>query len=231
VGSLGDAAAFSFCQDKIISTGGEGGMLTTNDEAVWKRAWSYKDHGKGWDTVYHREHPEVFRWLHDSLGTNWRMTEMQAAIGRVQLRRLPEWVSRRQHHAALLAARLGQHPLIRLSLPPAHVSHSCYKFYAFVRPERLRGDWTRDRIIRELQAEGIPCGSGSCAEIYLEQGIRQAGLAPAEPCAVSRQLGATSLMFPVHPTLQEEHIAEMARAVHQILDRAIANAEQRREAA
>src|SRR5690606_31611341 len=151
VGSLGDAAAFSFCQDKIITTGGEGGMVTMNDEAVWKRAWSYKDHGKGWDTVYHTEHPGVFRWLHDSLGTNWRLTELQAAIGRIQLQRLPEWTTARQSNAATLVAILGRHRLLRIALPPSHVKHAFYKFYAFVKPELLSRGWTRDRIVQVLQ--------------------------------------------------------------------------------
>lgn len=231
VGSLGDAAAFSFCQDKIITTGGEGGMVTTSDAAIWKRAWSYKDHGKGWDTVYRTEHPGVFRWLHDSLGTNWRMTEMQAAIGRIQLRRLSEWVEARQRHAAALANLLEPHRLVRLARPPAHVSHACYKFYAFLRPERLAADWSRDRIVEELQAEGVPCGCGSCAEIYLEEGIRRAGLAPEKPCGVARELGATSLMFPVHPTLTDEHMTRMGRSVLRVLNRALAAAAPRRAAA
>ncbi|MGD9854128.1 MAG: DegT/DnrJ/EryC1/StrS family aminotransferase [Planctomycetaceae bacterium] len=231
VGSWGDAAAFSFCQDKIITTGGEGGMVTTNDQAVWKRAWSYKDHGKGWDTVYRTEHSGIFRWLHDSLGTNWRMTEMQGAIGCIQLRRLPEWVETRRRHAAALETILGQHRLVRLSLPPAHMSHACYKFYAYLRPELLSAGWTRDRIVEELQAEGIPCGCGSCAEIYLEQGIRQAGLAPSKPCIIARQLGATSLMFPVHPTLRDEHVTRMGQSVLGVLDRAVSDSQSRRAAA
>ncbi len=231
VGSLGDAAAFSFCQDKIISTGGEGGMLTTNDDAVWKRAWGYKDHGKGWDSVYKKEHTGVFRWLHDSLGTNWRMTEIEGAIGRIQLRRLPEWSEMRRRHAARLTEMLGQHRLVRLASPPPHVSHACYKFYAYLRPELLPGGWTRNRIVQTLQAEGIPCGCGSCAEIYLEQGIQQAGLAPEKPCFVARQLGATSLMFPVHPTLQDEHVIRMGEAVLRVLDDVVADTQQRLKAA
>ena len=84
VGSLGDVAAWSFCQDKIMTTGGEGGMVTTNDQGLWSVMWSFKDHGKSWEAVYERDHPPGFRWVHDSFGTNWRMTEMQAAIGRIR---------------------------------------------------------------------------------------------------------------------------------------------------
>ena len=86
VGSIGHIGCWSFCQDKIMTTGGEGGMVTTNDESLWRKMWAYKDHGKSYEAVYEREHPEGFRWLHESFGTNWRMTEMQAVIGRIQLK-------------------------------------------------------------------------------------------------------------------------------------------------
>ena len=89
IGSLGDVAAFSFCQDKIMTTAGEGGMVTTNSDELWNTMWSLKDHGKSYDAVYHREHAPGFRWLHESFGTNWRLTEIQSAIGRLQLRKLP----------------------------------------------------------------------------------------------------------------------------------------------
>jgi dTDP-4-amino-4,6-dideoxygalactose transaminase len=89
VGSIGHIGAWSFCQDKIMTTGGEGGMVTTNDRELWSKMWSFKDHGKSWEAVYEREHAPGFRWLHESFGTNWRMMEVQAVIGRIQLRRMP----------------------------------------------------------------------------------------------------------------------------------------------
>jgi dTDP-4-amino-4,6-dideoxygalactose transaminase len=218
VGSLGDAAAFSFCTDKIISTGGEGGMLTLSDEAAWKRAWSYKDHGKGWDTVYNSEHPGVFRWLHDSLGSNWRLPEVASAIGRIQLRRLPWWVAARQQHAATLRATLSQHPAVCIPQPAEHSVHSYYKFYTYLTPAALAEGVTRDDVVRRLQAEGVPAGCGSCSEIYLERAIQDAGLAPAKPCLAARRLGETSLMLVVHPTLSTEDVAWMGRTVRSVLD-------------
>ena len=83
VGSLGHIGAWSFCQDKIMTTGGEGGMVTTNDRALWSRVWSLKDHGKNLEAVHERAHSPGFRWVHDSFGSNWRMLEVQAAIGRI----------------------------------------------------------------------------------------------------------------------------------------------------
>jgi sugar O-acyltransferase (sialic acid O-acetyltransferase NeuD family) len=213
VGSLGDVAAFSFCQDKIITTGGEGGMLTTNDESLWKRAWSFKDHGKSWDAVHHREHSGVFKWLHESFGSNYRMTEMQAAIGRVALRKLPAWIDQRRKNAELLTESFAVIPALRLTLPPATIGHGYYKYYAFVRPERLLGGWDRDRIVRALQKQGVPCGSGSCSEIYLEMAFQHAQLGPSQRLPVAQELGDNSLMFLVHPTLSHEAIQATCNAV------------------
>lgn len=216
VGSIGHVTAWSFCQDKIMTTGGEGGMLTTNDPAIWEKAWSYKDHGKSWNAVYNQQHSPGFRWVHESFGTNWRLTEMQSAIGRIQLTRLPAWVSRRRQNARVLDEYLSQSPAIRVPEVPADVGHAYYKYYAFVRPEHLAVGWSRDRIMQAIQAEGVPCFVGSCSEVYLEKAFQTAGLTPAERLPVARELGETSLMFPVHPTLELEHmhrIGEVAQSV------------------
>lgn len=217
VGGFGEIAAFSFCQDKIMTTGGEGGMLVTDDEALWRDAWAYKDHGKSYDAVYHLEHPPGFRWLHETFGTNWRLTEMQAAIGRVQLRKLPQWLERRRRNATILTAYLRNLPALRVTEPPEHIGHAYYKYYAFVRPERLADGWSRDRIIAAITAEGVPCFSGSCSEIYLEKAFEVDGLRPAERLPVARELGATSLMFLVHPTLTDADMERTAQLVEGVL--------------
>lgn len=231
VGSFGDMAAFSFCTDKIMTTGGEGGMLTTSCRSLWEKAWSYKDHGKSWDAVYNRQHPGVFKWLHESFGTNWRLTEMQSAIGRSMLRQLPAFVERRRRNAALLIAGLGQHPALQIPLPSAEIYHSYYKFYAFLRPGALRAGWTRDRVVTALQAEGIPCGSGSCSEIYLERAFERPGHRPPERLPVARQLGDSSLMFVVHPTLGDAEMHDTCRAVKKVLQSAAQPAAPIRKAA
>lgn len=214
VGSIGDVAAFSFCQDKIITTGGEGGLLTTNNNALWKKAWEYKDHGKSFDAVYSRKHAPGFRWLHDSFGTNWRLTEMQAAIGRIQLAKLPKWIAARRRNAAMLTACFKNIPALRLTLPPEEVGHVYYKYYAFVRPELLKRGWDRDRIMNAITAEGIPCFSGSCSEIYLEKAFK--GLRPPQRLPVAKELGETSLMFMVHPTLTRAEMTATCRAVQKV---------------
>ena len=218
VGSMGRAAAFSFCQDKIMTTGGEGGMLLTDDEALWEKAWAFKDHGKNYDSVYHREHPPGFRWLHDSFGTNWRMTEMQAAIGRRQLQKLPEWVRLRRRNAEILAGKWAGLAGLRLTPPPAEIYHSYYKYYAFVRPERLKKGWDRDRIMNAVVKEGVPCFSGSCSEIYLEKAFAGNGMRPGARLPVAKELGETSLMFLVHPTLTEADMEAVADAVLKVME-------------
>jgi dTDP-4-amino-4,6-dideoxygalactose transaminase len=204
VGGFGHANIFSFCQDKIITTGGEGGMLTTDDPDLWRLAWEYKDHGKSWKAVYERQHAPGFRWLHESLGSNWRMSEMQSAIGRVQLGKIEGWLARRARNAVILIERLADLAALRVPVPPAHVRHAWYKFYAFVRPEALKPGWSRDRIMAEMSAKGIPCFSGSCSEIYREKAFLDRGLGPKERLPITHELGLTSLMLLVHPTLDDE---------------------------
>jgi dTDP-4-amino-4,6-dideoxygalactose transaminase len=220
VGSFGDVAAFSFCQDKIITTGGEGGLLATNDRGLWQRAWAYKDHGKSYDAVHHRTHPPGFRWLHESFGSNWRLTEMQAAIGRIQLTKLPKWLERRRRNAALLTESFQSQPALRVTQPPPHVGHAYYKYYVFVRPERLMAGWDRDRIMAAVSAESVSCFGGSCSEVYREAAFVRAGMGPNEALPIARVLGETSLMFPVHPTLSDDDMFRTCRVVETVLARA-----------
>lgn len=220
VGAIGHVGAWSFCQDKIMTTGGEGGMVTTNDKDLWNKMWSYKDHGKSYDAVYHREHAPGFRWLHESFGTNWRMMEMQAAIGRIQLKRMADWTARRQAHAAKLAAVLGKFAAIRLVDVPDYIEHAQYKFYAFVRPENLKAGWSRDRIVDELNARKMPAYQGSCSEVYLEKAFDNTPWRPAERLQNAVELGNTSLMFLVHPTITDAEIDFCCRQLEAVLQEA-----------
>ena len=217
VGSIGHVGAWSFCQDKIMTTGGEGGMVTTSDRELWARMWAYKDHGKSWEAVYERAHPPGFRWLHESFGSNWRMTEMQAAIGRIQLRRMADWTAARTRHAQRIWDTCRRHDALRVpELPLDHV-HAHYKCYVQVRPERLADGWSRDRIVSAIQEQGVPCFQGSCSEVYLEKAFDDTGWRPDKPLPVARQLGATSLMFLVHPTLTVEEIERTCAAIDSVM--------------
>ena len=207
VGSIGDAGAYSFCQDKIISTGGEGGMLVTSDEQLWRKAWSYKDHGKCFDAVHTETTRPGFRWLHRSFGTNWRMTEMQAAIGRIQLRRLADWVETRRRHAAKIEAACRETGRLRVPETPDDLRHSYYRFYAFTKGDAAE----RDAILAAIQSHGVPCFSGSCGEIYLEEAF--AGIRPDQPLPNARRLAETSLAWLVDPTLSDSQIEQTCDAI------------------
>jgi dTDP-4-amino-4,6-dideoxygalactose transaminase len=224
VGSFGVFGAFSFCQDKIISTGGEGGLLVTQDESLWSRAWSYKDHGKSYQAAHRRDHPPGFRWLHESFGTNWRMTEFQAAIGRRQLAKLDAWVERRRANALRLHEGLRDISALRIPIPPAHIRHSYYKFYAFVDNARLSPGWTRDRIAGSVTARGVPCFSGSCSEVYLEKAFDKSDSRPAKRLAVASELGESSLMLLVHPTLTRQHMDRACEVMRDVLEEATGGA-------
>jgi dTDP-4-amino-4,6-dideoxygalactose transaminase len=219
VGSLGDVAAFSFCQDKIMTTGGEGGMLTTSDDAVWKCARSFRDHGTSYEAVNHGQNTPGFRWVHESFGTNWRLTEMQSAIGRVLLRKLPHSAGIRRKNASILTRGFSSCSALRVTPPSMEIEHSYYKYYVFLRPERLRKGWDRDRIMEAINAEGIPCFSGICSEIYLEKAFPE-NLRPEKHRPVARELGETSLMFLVHPTLSEKDMVDTCHATEKIMNAA-----------
>jgi dTDP-4-amino-4,6-dideoxygalactose transaminase len=221
VGALGDVAAWSFCQDKIMTTGGEGGMVTTSDRALWSRMWSHKDHGKSWEAVYERSHPPGFRWLHESFGTNWRMTEMQGAIGRVQLEKMSVWHAERLRNAEAIWGAARTLPGLRVPVVPADVEHAAYKCYVFVEPEWLRDGWTRDRVLAEVNAADVPCYAGSCSEVYLEKAFDGTGWRPTERLPVARALGETSLMFLVHPGLTEVEIGKTCDILAQVMRQAV----------
>lgn len=220
VGTIGHIGAWSFCQDKIMTTGGEGGMVTTNDPELWARMWSFKDHGKSWEAVYDRKHPPGFRWVHESFGSNYRMLEMQAAIGLVQLDRMGEWTRRRMEIAEALSQTCARRAGLRVPRVPPDVVHGWYRFYAFVRPERLKAGWDRDRIVSTIVERGVPCYQGSCSEIYLEKAFDGTGWKPQERLPVARELGETSLCFLVHPTLTDAEVAKSCEVIEEVMDEA-----------
>lgn len=212
VGSIGHVGTWSFCQDKIMTTGGEGGMVTTDDQALWSKMWSYKDHGKSWEAVYEREHPRGFRWLHESFGTNWRMTEMQSTIGRIQLKRMPNWHENRLNYANQIWEAASSCSELRVPKVPDCIKHAAYKCYVFVEG----GEERRDEIMSQINSRGVPCFSGSCSEVYLEKAFDNTNYRPKERLPVAKRLGETSLMFLCHPTLTQEEIDLTCQVIKEV---------------
>lgn len=237
VGSIGDIGCWSFCQDKIMSTGGEGGMVTTSNKKLWRYMWAYKDHGKSYDAVYKKDHPKGFRWLHESFGTNWRMTEIQAAIGRIQLGKMSKWTSIRNRNASILADAFknffGDKKLLKVqefkckSCPINNTKeckkvciHAYYKYYVFVQPRALKHGWSRDRIIEEINTLGVQCMQGSCSEVYLESAFNGKEYKPKSRLTNAKKLGETSIMFHVHPTLNIKEMLEMSKIIVSVFRKA-----------
>ena len=206
VGSIGNIGCWSFCQAKIMTTGGEGGMTTTNDKSLWSKMWSYKDHGKSYEAVYERKHPDGFRWVNESFGTNWRMTEMQGVIGRIQLRRMENWRTNRITNANKIWDTAKKCKGLRVPDIPNHIDHAAFKCYVFVKSNELKNKWDRDKIIKEINSLCVPCYSGSCPEVYLEKAFDKTEFRPKERLVNAKELGETSLMFLVHPTLSKDEI-------------------------
>ncbi len=223
VGSLGIAGAWSFCQDKIMTTGGEGGMVTCNDRDLWSRMWSFKDHGKSWEVVNDQSHPPGYRWLHESFGTNWRMTELQAVLGRIQLKRMDGWHNRRRHNAFAIAEHLQplvERGVVRLPLPDDRAQGTqgaYYRLYAYINQSALSGGWSRDRIIAEFNVRGAVVMSGSASEVYRERAFDGTGWRPVAPLPIARELGETSLAFLVHPTLRDDELAKIGSIVAEVI--------------
>ena len=226
VGSIGDIGCWSFCQDKIMTTGGEGGMVTTNNKSLWLKMWEYKDHGKSYEAVYNRKHPEGFKWIHESFGTNWRMTEMQGAIGRIQLNKMAEWTNIRNGNAKILTEKFSKFTekdgIIRIPQLRNEEGfiHAFYKYYVFVQEKNLKNNWTRDRIISEISSKGAPCMHGSCSEVYLEKAFDNTNFRPDERLPVAKQLGETSIVFLVHPTLNKQEMYDIAEIATSVFDKA-----------
>lgn len=217
VGALADIGAWSFCQDKIMTTGGEGGMVTTDNEEYWSKMWSFKDHGKSYEAVHSKNHPPGYRWLHESFGTNWRLTEMQSAIGRWQLTQMPTWAKTRRAYAERIQSCADNLPGLRAPRAPQHMDHAQYKCYVFVEAGALKGGWSRDRIMAAMVDGGVPCYSGSCSEVYREKAFDNTGLRPDKALPNAVQLAEESLMFLVHPTLTDSEIDKTTAVLSDVM--------------
>jgi dTDP-4-amino-4,6-dideoxygalactose transaminase len=206
-GSFGHATALSFCQDKIISTGGEGGATLFKDEAAWDQAWSFKDHGKNRRKVEAPPAGPGFRWLHDSVGTNWRLTGPQAAIGLKQLEKLGDWHCARTRNAGIWARALADVPGLRVPLPGPRFRHAYYRFNFYLRPG---AEEARAELLARAGEAGLRLFTGSCSEVYLEQAFSDL---PRPDLPNARAMTRSSLAVEIHPTLRPERLALRAEAL------------------
>ncbi|WP_417462394.1 DegT/DnrJ/EryC1/StrS family aminotransferase [Kordiimonas sp.] len=213
VGGLGDIAAWSFCQDKIITTAGEGGMVTTNDEKLYKAMWEYKDHGKSYDVVHATAPRPGFRWLHESFGSNYRLTEMQAAVGIYQLARVDAWVERRRLIAAAYGRVIDDYAFVDYGRPPSSSYHAHYRFYARWEHPSV----TRDEFVARCVEAGLPAFQGSCPEVYREKACEDRSFGPPERLPVARRVGEQSVMLLTHPSLTDDEVADLCSKLEMVL--------------
>ncbi len=223
VGSFGDISVWSFCQDKIITTGGEGGMVSTDNIDYWKKMWSFKDHGKSYDVIMSDKFKSGFKWVHEMFGSNFRLTEFQAAIGSVQLNKLDHWINMRNINALKFTNVLKKYKSIRIPEIPFNYKIAWYKFYCFLNDNYLKEDWNRYRIINEINKEGFPASIGGCSEIYLEKCFVNSNLNPEKRLPIAKELGETSIMFQLHPTIKSNEMEEYCNIISSILEKASLN--------
>jgi dTDP-4-amino-4,6-dideoxygalactose transaminase len=160
------------------------------------------------------------------------MLEMQAVIGRIQLRRMGDWAIARQRNAQTIRAACAEFAALRVpkiscsscsgvcDTAGAACEHAQYKCYVYVQPERLATGWTRDRIMEAIMAEGVPCYQGSCSEVYLEKAFDGTGWRPALRLPVAKALGETAIMFLTHPTLTRDEMAQTCQAIRKVMAQA-----------
>jgi dTDP-4-amino-4,6-dideoxygalactose transaminase len=196
-------------------------MVTTNDEILWRKMWEYKDHGKSYDAVYKKVHPKGYRWLHESFGTNWRMIYMQAVIGRIQLKKMSQWHEERLRNATQIWEFSKNINGLRVGLMPETIEHAAYKCYVNVDLYKLKEDWSRDRVIEEINARGVPCFSGACSEIYKERAFDGQSFKPINDLPNAYSLGQTSLMFTVHPGLSSAAIQKTCDTLRDVMSLAV----------
>ena len=228
VGSIGHIGCWSFCQDKIMTTAGEGGMVATNNEEYWNKMWSYKDHGKSYDAVYNTSHNPGFKWLHESLGTNWRMTEIQGAIGRIQLKKINSWSATRNEYLAKIWKTCSHIDALRvpkfkcLSCSECNEVNACihgaYKCYIFLDNSKIQPKFSRLDIIDLINSAGVPCSVGSCSEVYLEKAFESLDCRPKNRLPVAKELGETALMFLIHPSLTNHDIDHTCKVIKDTFD-------------
>ncbi len=221
VGSFGDVSTWSCCQDKIISTGGEGGVVTTNSDLIYDFVLAYIDHGKSQNAIALNKNVMGYKWLHESFGNNFRLTEMQSQIGLIQLNKISNWTKIRARNALILYRAIKKINFVRIPIPEKKITHAWYKFYFYIKEELISEDWDRNKIINEINNRNMPAFHGGCSEIYLEKCFIKRNLGPTKRLPAAKELGESSIMLLIHPNIDEKNMINYANIVHQVLSLAV----------
>ena len=219
VGSLGDIGTFSFCNDKIMNTLGEGGIITTSSKKYWKRIWEYKDHGRDWYKSNLKYNDNKFKWIVNSFGSNYRLTEAQSLVGRIQLRKLNKWIDIRNKNAKEIEKTCFKFNFIRKIKRPKYVKHAFYRYYIFVENNKLDKRWDRDKIISELKKLDVKCFQGSCPEIYLEKPFNKKIYKPNKRLVNAKKLGELGIAFLVHPTITKKELLKTCKSIEKVFSK------------
>jgi len=165
VGSFGDIGVWSFCQDKIISTGGEGGMISTKKTSFYKKIWSMKDQGRNIDKVGKFKNGK-FQYLHDYLGLNLRMTEVQAKLGSIQLSNLKKTIKKRNFNANLIIDFLKKYSdVFHIFKIKKNYKHAFYRLCLTLKISKKK----INNLFNKCSEKKIEIFSGPCPEIYKEK--------------------------------------------------------------
>jgi dTDP-4-amino-4,6-dideoxygalactose transaminase len=237
VGCIGDVGAFSFCQNKTFTTGGEGGMVTTNNEEVAWRCRSFRDHGYDVEKrLSLLEMEGALPYIHKIIGFNYRMTEMQSAIGVKEMERLDSWnLPRRRRNGEILIAELKDLPQIQYL--PVHNQEKVNGFYVFpvvLNLERLSCD--KKTFLEAIVAEGVPAWREFWPQSYKERAYQEHNgfgrfkfpfrskeyTAPESVaydriyCSNAAWLEERTFIVQVYPTLEEEDMRLIAKAIKKV---------------
>ncbi len=204
VGTIGRVACFSFWEDKIITTGGEGGCVITNDDALAERMRRIRHHGEG-------PHEGERAYYHLELGYNYRMTSMQAATGLVQLGQLDEYLEARRRNAAYLSERLGELDVIE---PPFVAEGAVHSYYKYICRLRLETGIDIGEFVQAVAAEGIPISRRYPTPLP-QQPVFQG--AAAANCPNAERAAGELFTLLVHPTVESGDLDDLVEAMRKVV--------------
>ena len=215
VGTFGDISVWSFCNDKIISTLGEGGMIGTNNKDLYERIWQLKEIGKVRKLMIKKYKNTAYRWVHNTFGTNLRLTEIQSAVGRMQLKRLKNFIKIRNFNSKKILNNLEKFKSVSVPIIPKKFTHAFYRCYVRIDKKNLKNGWSKYKIIENLIKQGVPCNEGSCSELYREKSFKKFGYIPKKRLKNARKLSESSIAFQVDHSINLNQLQKIIISIKQ----------------